>query len=150
MPGNLVIDPGAAFVNGVVHRFALSLATLVVDQALLSESDVPFEPFTAAFAVDRRLSATAFRDAVGFDSTRRVDMAPASSFFERAAAAAQENGDERAEQVFAVLEVVMRRTLGTLKQAFVRGEGVVEVPFFVFGQLASGPLVGLQSIAIET
>ncbi len=76
MPGNLVIDPDAAFVNGVAHRFALSLATLVVDQALLSESDVPFEPFTAAFAVDRRLTANAFRDAVGFDSTRRVDIEP--------------------------------------------------------------------------
>ena len=150
MPGNLVIDPGAAFVNGVAHRFALSLATLVVDQALLSESDVPFAPFTADFAVDRRLTANAFREAVGFDSTRRVDMSPASTFFDRAVAAARENGDGRGEQVFSVLEVVMRRTLGTLKQAFVRGEGVVEVPFFVFGQLASGPLVGLRSIAIET
>ena len=56
----------------------------------------------------------------------------------------------RGEQVFSVLEVVMRRTLGTLKQAFVRGDGVVEVPFFVFGRLAGGPLVGLRSIAIET
>jgi hypothetical protein len=33
---------------------------------------------------------------------------------------------------------------------FVRGEGVVEVPFFVFGRLAGGPLVGLRSTAIET
>ena len=73
MPGNLVIDPDAAFLNGVAHRFSLSLATLV-----------------------------------------------------------------------------MHRTLGTLKHAFVRGEGVVEVPFFVFGRLSGGPLVGLQSIAIET
>ena len=88
MPGNLVIDPGAAFVNGVAHRFALSLATLVVDQALLSESDVPFAPFTADFAVDRRLTANAFREAVGFDSTRHVDMSPASTFFDRAVAAA--------------------------------------------------------------
>ncbi len=56
----------------------------------------------------------------------------------------------RGEQVFAVLENVMRRTLGSLKQAFVRGEGVVEVPFFLFGRLSGGPLVGLQSIAIET
>ena len=150
MPGNLVIDPDAAFVNGVAHRFSLSLATLVVDQTLLSESDLPFEPFTADFAVDRRLSASAFRDAVGFDSTRQVDLGPASTFFDRAVAAARENGDVRGEQVFSVLEVVMRRTLGTLKQAFVRGDGVVEVPFFVFGRLAGGPLVGLRSIAIET
>ena len=150
MPGNLVIDPDAAFVHGVAHRLSLSLATLVVDQTLLSESDVPFEPFTAAFAVDRRLTASAFRDAVGFDSTRWVDLGPASTFFDRAVAAARENGDGRGEQVISVLEVAMRRTLGTLKQAFVRGEGVVEVPFFLFGRLSGGPLVGLRSIAIET
>jgi hypothetical protein len=32
----------------------------------------------------------------------------------------------------------------------VRGDGVVEVPFFLFGRLSGGPLVGLRSIAIET
>jgi hypothetical protein len=150
MPAKLVVDPGAAFVNGVVHRFALSLATLVVDQTLLSESDVPFEPFTADFAVNRRLTATAFRDAVGFDSNRRVDLGAASIFFERAAANAQENGDVRSVQVLAVLELVMRRSLGTLHQAFVRGDGVVEVPFYLFGRLRGGALVGLRSTAIET
>ena len=56
----------------------------------------------------------------------------------------------RAVQVFAVLEVVMRRSLGSLHQAFVRGDGVVEVPFFLFGRLSGGPLVGLRSTAIET
>ena len=73
MPGNLVIDPDAAFVNGVAHRFSLSLATLVVDQTLLSESDLPFEPFTADFAVDRRLSAERVprRRRVRFDATGR-------------------------------------------------------------------------------
>jgi hypothetical protein len=52
--------------------------------------------------------------------------------------------------VFAVLEHVMRRSLTGLRQAFVRGDGVVEVPFFLFGRLAGGPLVGLRSVAIET
>ena len=150
MPGNLVIDPETAFLTGVANRFALSLATLVVDQALLSESDVPFEPFTAAFTVNRRLTANAFREAVGFDTTRRVDLGAASTFFERVAATARESGDTRAEQVFAVLEAMMGRTLGALHQAFVRGDGVVEVPFFLFGRLKGGPLVGLKSIAIET
>ncbi len=150
MPAQLVVDPDAAFVHGVAHRLALSLATLVVDQTLLSESDVPFEPFAAEFAVGRRLTANAFRDAVGFDATRRVDLGAASIFFERAVANARENGDERAVQVFAVLEVVMRRSLGSLHQAFVRGDGVVEVPFFLFGRLSGGPFVGLRSTAIET
>ena len=49
-----------------------------------------------------------------------------------------------------MLEHVMRRSLSGLTQVFVRGDGVVEVPFFLFGRLASGPLVGLRSIAIET
>jgi hypothetical protein len=44
----------------------------------------------------------------------------------------------------------MDRSLGTLRRAFVRGDGVVEVPFFLFGRFASGPLVGLRSIAVET
>jgi hypothetical protein len=144
------IDPEAALATGVAHDLALSLATLVVGQTLLSESDMPFEPFAAAFGVDRRLTASTFRDALGFEATRTVDISPASSFFEQVAAIAQENGDRRAEQVFATLELVMRRSLGSLRRAFVRGEGVVEVPFFLFGRLANGPLVGLRSLAIET
>ena len=44
----------------------------------------------------------------------------------------------------------MHRTLGSLRRAFVRGDGIVEVPFFLFGRLDGGPLVGLRSIAIET
>jgi hypothetical protein len=150
MPGNLEIDPDVAFVTGVAHRLALSLATLVLDQTLPSESDVPFEPFTAALAINRRLTANAVRDAAGFDSSRHVDLDPASVFFERVAANARENGDQCGEQVFAVLETVMRRSLGSLYQAFVRGGGVVEVPFFLFGRLRGGPLIGLRSIAIET
>ena len=144
------IDPEAALATGVAHDLALSLATLVVGQSLLSESDRPFEPFTAAFGVDRRLTASAFRDALGFVPTRTVDISPASTFFEQVKETAQENGDRRAEQVFATLEHVMGRSLGTLRRAFVRGDGVVEVPFFLFGRLAGGPLVGLRSLAIET
>jgi hypothetical protein len=90
------------------------------------------------------------RDALGFDSTRTVDISPASQFFERAVAGAQDGGDQRSVQVLAVLELVMRRSLGTLRQALVRGDGVVAVPFFLFGRLAGGPLVGLRSTAIET
>ena len=147
---NTGIDPDAAFATGIAHRLALSLATLVVDQTLLSESDVPFEPFAAALPVDQRLGVTAFRDALGFESTRRVDMSPASEIFERVIATARESGDRRGEQVFATLDLVMRGSLRSLHQAFVRGDGVVAVPFFLFGRLDGGPLVGLRSVAIET
>ena len=44
----------------------------------------------------------------------------------------------------------MRRSLTGVEAGFVRGDGVVEVPFFLFGRLAGGPLVGLRSTAIET
>ena len=79
-----------------------------------------------------------------------MDLSSASGFFARVAAAAEERGDPQAQQAFAVLELVMRRSLGSLRHAFVRGDGVVEVPFFLFGRLAGGPLIGLRSIAIET
>jgi len=144
------IDPEVALATGVAHDLALSLTTLVVGQSLLSESDMPFEPFTAAFDVDRRVTASAFREALGFEPTRTVDISPAATFFEQAVNKARENGDRRAEQVFATLELVMGRSLGTLRRAFVRGDGVVEVPFYLFGRLAGGPLVGLRSLAIET
>ena len=144
------VDPAVAYATGVAHRLALSLATLVVDQMLTSESDVPFEPFTADFPADARVTASTVREALGFEPTRTVDISPAARFFERVAESAEESGDVQAQQAFAVLELVMRRSLGSLRQVFVRGDGVVEVPFFLFGRLAGGPLVGLRSIAIET
>jgi hypothetical protein len=142
-----MIDPDVAFNHGIAHRVSLSLAALVVDQTLTSESDVPFEPFTAAFAVGAKVTATSFKAALGFEPNRRAVLSPGATFFENAAVTTDDPG---AQQLFAVLEHVMRRSLSGLTQAFVRGEGVVEVPFFLFGRLAGGPLVGLRSIAIET
>jgi hypothetical protein len=150
MPAPPLINPDVAFFTGVANRFALSLATLVVDQTLLSESDRPFEPFTAEFAVGRRLSAGAVLEALGFEPPRRAVLSVAAPFFEQVRTNAQEAGDARGEQVFAVLETVMRGTLGSLHRVFIRGDNVVEVPFFLFGRLAGGPLVGLRSVAIET
>ena len=63
--------------------------------------------------------------------------------------AAEERGDAQAKSV-TVPELVMGRSLGSLRQTFVRGDGVVEVPFFLFGRLVGGPLIGLRSVAIET
>jgi Nuclease A inhibitor-like protein len=150
MPTVPAIDPDAAFFTGAANRLALALATLVVDQMLTSESDRPFEPFTAAFAVGRRVTARALLEALRFEPTRRADVSSATGFFERARATAAEAGDRQGELALAVLETTMRRTLGPIHQLYVRGDGVVEVPFYVFGRLAGGPLVGLRSIAIET
>jgi hypothetical protein len=142
-----MIDPVIAFNHGIAHRLSLSLATLVVGQTLTSESDVPFEPFTAAFDLGAKVTATSFKAALGFEASRNAVLSPAATFFEAAAAATDDPGTQ---QVFAVIEHVMRRSLSGLTQVFVRGEGVIEVPFFLFGRLAGGPLVGLSSIAIET
>jgi hypothetical protein len=142
-----MIDPDVAFNHGVAHRLALALATIVVGQTLPSESDVPFEPFTLAFERRTTVTATTFGQALGVGPERDIVISPASRFFERIATSTDDQGTQ---QVFAVLEHVMRRSLTGLKQVFVRGEGVIEVPFFVFGRLAGGPLVGLRSIAIET
>ena len=142
-----MIDPDVAFHRGVAHRLSLALATLVVGETLPSESDVPFEPFTVAFDRATRVTAASFGRALRFDPSRELVMSPAARFFERMATSTDDAGSQ---QVFAVLEHVMRRSLTGLTQAFARGDGVVEVPFFVFGRLAGGPLVGLRSIAIET
>jgi Nuclease A inhibitor-like protein len=142
-----MIDPVVAFDHGVAHRLALSLATLATGQTLTSESDAPFEPFTAAFAVGTRVTPASFKAALAFEPGRQAVFGPAAGFFANATAATDDRG---AQQVFAVLERVMRRTLTGLTAVFVRGEGIVEVPFFLFGRLAAGPLVGLRSIAIET
>ncbi len=142
-----MIDPTVAFDHGVAHRLALSLATLVVGQTLTSESDVPFEPFTGPFDVGARVTPATFAAALGFGPDRRAVFDPAARFFERATASTDDVG---ARQVFAVLEHVMRRSLTGLTEVFVRGDDVVAVPFFLFGRLAGGPLVGLRSTAIET
>jgi Nuclease A inhibitor-like protein len=142
-----MIDPAIAFNLGVTHRLSLSLATLVVGQTLTSESDVPFAPFTAAFDVGVNVTATSFKAALRFDGSRRPVFSPAARFFDNVAATTDDPGTL---QVFAVVEHVMRRSLSGLTQVFVRGDGIVEVPFFLFGRLAGGPLVGLSSTAIET
>ena len=144
------IDPDAVLFTGVANRLALALAGLVSDQLLLSEGDMPYEPFTAAFPVERRVNATSLREELGFEASRTVVLAAAAGFFAGVAAAADEEGDQQARQAWAVVETVMHGTMGRLHVARVRGDGVVEVPFLLFGRLAGGPLVGLRSIAIET
>jgi hypothetical protein len=142
-----MIDPVVAFNHGVAHRLSLALATLVVGQTLTSESDVPFEPFTAAFEVGTRVTAASFKAALGFTPDRQAVLQSAASFFGSIDASTD---DPATRQVFAVVEHVMRRSLGGLTEVHVRGEGIVDVPFFLFGRLAGGPLVGLRSIAVET
>jgi hypothetical protein len=142
-----MIDPDVAFNQGVAHRLSLALATLVVGKTLTSESDVPFEPFTAAFDRGTTVTAATLAAALDIGPDRDIVISPAPRFFERVA---ESTDDAETQQVFAVLEHVMRRSLTGLKQVFVRGDGVVEVPFLLFGRLAGGPLVGLRSIAIET
>ena len=65
-------------------------------------------------------------------------MASADSFFERAIASAREAGDARGEQAYAVLEHTMRRASDASARR-ARGEGIVEVPFFLFGRLVGDP-----------
>ena len=149
MPDPTGIDPELVYVTGVAHRLALSLATLVVDQTLLSESDVPFEPFTAAFPVDRRLTANSFREALGLESSRR---------WRSARRRGSSNGWRRSHWKVATSGTASVRHArvgdGTCARhappGLVRGDDVVEVPFFLFGRLSGGPLVGLRSLAIET
>ena len=132
------IDPYAAFATGVADRLALSLATLVVDQTLLSESDVPFEPFTAAFAVDQR-SCTAFRDALGL--SRLAGGHESGVGVLHIGCCTLGNGDRRAERASATLDLVMRGSLRSLRQGSCYGD--VAVPFFLFGRSTAARFLAL-------
>ena len=143
-----MIDPDVAFNHGVAHRLALALATVVVGQTLPSESDVPFEPFTLAFdrhdhgdggvvrtGARRRARARRRHQPGQPGSSSASPRAPTTRARSRCSPSSSTSCGAASP---------------ALKQVFVRGDGVVEVPFFLFGRLAGGPLVGLRSIAIET
>jgi hypothetical protein len=49
-----------------------------------------------------------------------------------------------------ILLISMRSLLGDLTQVLARGENIVQVPYFLFGRLKTGALVGVRSIKIET
>jgi hypothetical protein len=49
-----------------------------------------------------------------------------------------------------ILVFTMRSQLGEVTEVLVRGEHIVQVPYFLFGRLKTGALVGVRSISIET
>jgi hypothetical protein len=52
--------------------------------------------------------------------------------------------------VYDTLLAQMQAMLGDLTYVLARGEGIVAVPYFLFGRLKSGNLCGLRSTSIET
>ena len=86
-------------------------------QAMRWAASRQFEPFTAPFAVGTRVTAASFTSALGFDPGRRGrSRCRRAEFFENAATASDDPG---AQQVYAVLERVMRRSLTGLTQVLV-------------------------------
>ncbi|HEV8653483.1 MAG TPA: nuclease A inhibitor family protein [Actinomycetes bacterium] len=126
----------------------MAFANLMVDQSLTSESDYPYEPFTAEMQQSTRLTRRSFCDAVGLEPSPQIEMHPATDFFKWTDDPEPE--DTEMAQVYALLWKMMRGTLKGLTLVRARGEDVVQVPVFLFGRLEDGTLVGLRSISIET
>jgi hypothetical protein len=129
------------------QRLSLSFATLMVGQTHRSESDYPYDPFWAEMPVGTRLTPETFRDVLGFETPREIVMrsmprpeGPSGTSYE----------DLLAAELYDTLVAQMRATLGRLTQVLARGEGIVQVPYFLFGRLNGGNLVGLRSISVET
>ena len=129
----------------LAQPLAKALQVLAKDLTLISESDYPYRAFSAPMPKAERLSAGSFRLALRIPARFPLRFAPARGFFEYYEDA--EDHGEIAER-YVLLHKVMRTTLTGLSTVHV--EGNVRVPFFLFGRLPDGTLVGLRSTAIET
>jgi hypothetical protein len=143
------VDPNIrqAVEREVAQRLSLSFATLMVGQTFPGESDYPYDPFWAEMPAGTRLTRQTFRDVLGFEASREIVMSslprsegPSGTSYEEVLAA----------MLYDNLPKQMRATLGRLTQALARGENIVQVPYFLFGRLNGGNLVGLRSITVET
>jgi hypothetical protein len=131
----------------VAQRLAMSFATLMVGQTLASESDYPYDPFWIELSPQTRLTRRVFCSLLGLKPSREMLMGPPS----RPVPPGEPGSEVDLEYVlFSILLINMRAVLGDLTEVLARAEGVVEVPYFLFGRLKTGALVGVRSIAIET
>jgi hypothetical protein len=131
----------------VAQRLAMAFATLMVGQTVLSESDYPYDPFWVELSPRTRLTRKVFCDLVGVKSSRDMVMGPPS----RPPGPGEPGFTDDLEFVLvSILLVSMQAVLGDLTEVLARAEGVVQVPYFLFGRLKTGALVGVRSTKIET
>jgi hypothetical protein len=131
----------------VAQRLAMAFATFMVGQTLTSENDYPYDPFW--IEMDRRtpLTRETFCERMGLPLSDDMLWGPATPM-----PPPTEGGYDAAlaYALFNTLLISMRAVLGNLTEVLARAENVVQVPYFLFGRLETGALVGVRSISIET
>ena len=113
----------------------------------LGESDYPYDPFWIEMPADWPLTPEMFREVLGFEESREIVMWPVSSPQGQSPTSYEE---VLAAAVYDNLLRQMQATLSDLTEVLARGDNIVQVPYFLFGRLNGGNLVGLRSISVET
>lgn len=145
------------------YRLSMVFSNLMVDQWFTfaaSEGWNNYFPFVADMPPEQPLTEKTFRKALELERWRSVDMEPATRYFEDVTKPPPgpdpDLRDEQNAQVHALLWKLMQGTLTDLTVVWTRGENPAgsehdyAVPFFLFGRLEDGALVGLRSISVET
>jgi hypothetical protein len=131
----------------IAQRLAMSFSTLMIGATYPSENDYPYEPFWVELRPEEPLTRQAFCQLLGLEPS--PDMVwtnpsprqpPPGSGYEA----------ELESVLWNILLLTMRSLLGQVTEVLARGEHIVQVPYFLFGRLTTGALVGVRSISIET
>jgi hypothetical protein len=126
-------------------RLAMSFSTFMMGVTHPSENDYPYEPFWVELRPEERLTREAFCRLVGLETSPDMIWSHA-----RPREVSPDSGDPHEAELWNVLVFTMRSLLGEVTEVLVRGENIIRVPYFLFGRLKTGALVGVRSIAIET
>jgi hypothetical protein len=145
--GGHLPDTGLVDEKEIAQRLAMSFSTLMIGVTLPSESDYPYEPFWIEMRPEERLTRETFCQLLGLETSpemiwtrARPRKIPPDAGYE----------SEREGVLWNILVLTMRSLLGEVTEAAVRGENIVQVPYFLFGRLKTGALVGVRSTSIET
>jgi Nuclease A inhibitor-like protein len=136
-------------IDDVDVRLARSIATLLRGTGYSgSESDSPWRAFTLALPTATVLTPASLRAALRVKPSERLDITTFSHYFTELLDPA--SGDDL-RPLYTVLRDIMRSTLKRRMLAHHRGRGDgVLVPTYLVGQSASGAVVGVKAISVET
>jgi hypothetical protein len=147
LAGGRFPDTGIVDEKDLAWRLAMSFSTLMIGTTLPSENDYPYEPFWIELRAEERLTRERFCQLLGLETSpdmvwkhaRPRQIRPDSGY------------ESQLEGVlWNILVLTMRSLLGEVTEVLVRGENIVQVPYFLFGRLKTGALVGVRSTSIET
>jgi hypothetical protein len=131
----------------IAHRLAMAFSTFMVGVTLPSENDYPYETFWVELHPQVRLTRKVFCELLGLEPSLDMVWTHPSP---RQAPDDPSNEAQLENALRNILLLTMRSLLGEVTEVLARGENVVQVPYFLFGRLKTGALVGVRSISIET